>query len=68
LAGKAQWTWLIGTQWADMPAWRKAGFEPWDSDVGQLTLDRLDMTTSERQAHMQPPLFLELTPDPIASR
>jgi hypothetical protein len=55
-AGVSQWTWLVGSEWLQMPAWNKAGFHPWTSARGREILTILDMTRSERQSFQQPSL------------
>lgn len=48
--GSAQWTWIIGTNWADFPAWSARGFERLDLLNGTPLLDTLDLTRAERAA------------------
>jgi len=48
--GAHQWTMLIGTGWADFPAWERRGFYRLHSPRGQDLFDRLNHTTRERNA------------------
>jgi hypothetical protein len=51
--GAQQWSWLVGTNWESMPAWRKAGFEPITTALGQQYLARLTYTDGERQHRLE---------------
>jgi len=53
--GKWNWTYVIGTNWADFPTWRKAGFHAVNTEQGQEILDRLTSTKEERAARSEPP-------------
>lgn len=56
-SGKWQFTFLIGTNWANFPAWKKAKFAPINSEEGQSYADKLNFTTEERRYRNQPPLL-----------
>lgn len=45
--GKHQWTFVIGSDWKDFPAWKSRGFYRVDSDEGQSILKFLTYTASE---------------------
>lgn len=44
---KFQWTFLIGSNWPDLPEWKKEGLVDLYSDEGQNILDRLAHTKDE---------------------
>lgn len=45
--GRHQWTFLLGTNWEDFPAWGKRGFYRIGSERGQRVLKRLDSSADE---------------------
>lgn len=45
--GKHQWTFAIGSNWVNFPAWEKRGFYKIDSPEGKSVLERLTYTDSE---------------------
>ncbi len=58
--GKQQWTFLFGTNWGDLPKWKKAGFHDIGSDSGRNILYELNFTNAEKRAmekSRQPSLF-----------
>lgn len=44
-----QWTFLLGTNWADMKEYRKIRLFPVGGEVGSAILDRLDLTEKQRK-------------------
>jgi hypothetical protein len=48
--GRQQWTFIIGTNWADYPVWTQHGFYKVTSRRGQLILERLTQTNEARQS------------------
>lgn len=44
---KHQWTFLIGTNWADFPKWEKSGFYKINEPIGESILERLNHTSKE---------------------
>lgn len=49
-----QWTFLLGSNWPDMPTYKKHGFIRLDSDEGKDQIERLNYTNRERFALHQP--------------
>lgn len=51
-----QWTFVLWSNWVDMPAWTNHGFHRIDSTEGQQILDRLNLTEREYREKANPPL------------
>lgn len=51
--GAHQWTFLLGSNWLDYPAYKSEGFYPVDSVTGYDILNRLNYTVDERQQQQQ---------------
>lgn len=51
-----QWTFVLWTNWADFPEWRKRGFYRADSTQGRRILDELNYTRQEIQERDNTPL------------
>ena len=45
--GRHQWTFAVGSNWVNFPAWQKRGFYKIDTPEGQAMLERLTYTDSE---------------------
>lgn len=54
--GNWQWTFLIGTNWADFPRWKKEDVYDLNSAQGQGIFEKLALTTRERFEAIQPRL------------
>ena len=54
-----QWTFVLWTNWDDIPAWEGRGFYRLDSAVGKRVLDECDLTRSERHEKVNMPLWGE---------
>lgn len=52
-----QWSLLIGTNWADAPEWRNAGFYRMDTDKGKHIWRQLSKTKRQSQEEMQLDIF-----------
>lgn len=49
-----QWTFLVGSNWVDLPEWQRRGFYRIDSTKGSAILDRLHYTASEYKHEKEP--------------
>ena len=47
--GAHQWTFILGTNWADFPAYKRIDFHRKDSDQGRTLFDRINLTAGERK-------------------
>lgn len=54
---KHQWTILVGSDHPDYPSWSNAGFERFDSPVGQEWYEKIVTTKRQRLDKYQPALF-----------
>lgn len=54
-----QWSLLVGTNWAEAPEWKNAGFYRMDTDKGQKVWQQLSKTKKQAKAQVQPPLLTE---------
>lgn len=54
---KHQWSLLVGTNWADAPEWRNAGFYRMDTDKGQMVWRKLSKTKKQAMGELQPSFF-----------
>ena len=52
-----QWTFVLWTNWGDMPTWEGRGFYRLDSEVGKRILDECDLTRSEQHGKANTPLW-----------
>lgn len=52
-----QWSLLIGTNWAEAPEWRNAGFHRMDTDKGKRIWQQLSKTKKQAQEEMQLSIF-----------
>ena len=50
---KHQWSLLVGTNWAEAPEWKKAGFYRMDTDKGKDIWQKLSKTKNQVQEEMQ---------------
>jgi hypothetical protein len=60
--GRHQWTFLLGTNWADYPDWQAGGFYKMKSPAGERIIQELNYTNEERIAlarrdQLELPLF-----------
>lgn len=55
--GKHQWTFIVGTNWADFPDWGKEGFYRLESTKGQETWQVVALTKRQAKEQTQPALF-----------
>ncbi|WP_042408184.1 hypothetical protein [Streptacidiphilus carbonis] len=55
--GPWQWTFVLWSNWVDMPEWQSHGFYRLNSSKGQRILDRLDLTDAQQREKAQDPLF-----------
>lgn len=55
--GKQQWTFLLGTNWTDFPAWTQRRFYGIQARIGQSILHRLSMNREAYYGHGQLSLF-----------
>jgi three-Cys-motif partner protein len=46
---KHQWSFVIGSNWADFPAFKNQGFHPVNSIAGKMILDYLNYTKNEKR-------------------
>lgn len=51
---KHQWTFLVGTNWENFPAWENRGFYSASHGIGKSILERLHYTASEYKAEKEP--------------
>lgn len=56
-AGPWQWTFVLWSNWVDMPEWHNHGFYRLNSAKGQRILDRLNLTEPQQREKAQDPLF-----------
>lgn len=54
--GAWQWTFVLWSNWVNMPAWTSHGFYRLDSPEGQQILDRLNLTEREHREKVNAPL------------
>lgn len=54
--GPWQWTFVLWSNWVNMPAWTSHGFHRLDSAEGQQILDRLNLTEREHKEKANTPL------------
>lgn len=54
---KFQWTFLFGTNYANMKAWHKYDFHRLDEERGALIFQRLNLTADDLEQFKQSPLF-----------
>jgi hypothetical protein len=54
---KHQWSLLVGTNWADAPEWKNAGFYRMDTDKGAMVWKQLAKTKRQLMKEMQPSIF-----------
>lgn len=54
--GAWQWTFVLWSNWVNMPAWTNHGFHRLDSPEGQQILDRLNLTEREHREKANTPL------------
>lgn len=54
--GAWQWTFVIWSNWPDMPAWTNHGFHRLESPKGRQILDRLNLTEREHKEKANTPL------------
>jgi hypothetical protein len=52
-----QWTFVLWTNWAQLPEWQKEGFYRLDSETGRQILDQLNLTAREHREKANTPLF-----------
>lgn len=52
-----QWTFLLGTNYANQRDWAREGWLRGDSVAGAIQLERMDSTNAELEARRQPALF-----------
>lgn len=52
-----QWSLLVGTNWADAPEWKNAGFYRMDTDKGKHIWRQLSRTKKQMQEEMQLGIF-----------
>lgn len=52
-----QWTFILWTNWAQLPEWQTEGFYRLDSPAGQHFLDVANLTKKEHHAKANTPLF-----------
>jgi hypothetical protein len=57
--GRWQWTFVLWSNWVNLPEWRKRGFYRVDSDRGQEILDLLNLSKPELHAARNTPLPLD---------
>lgn len=55
-----QWTFVLWSNWTDLPQWERHGFWRLDSAKGQHILDRLNLTEDEHRKKANAPLLLDL--------
>lgn len=59
-AGGEQYTFIVFTDWTDMPEWKRRGFyEVTDSGPGRSILDRLNLTRAELHERGNQPLWTD---------
>lgn len=54
-----QWTFVLWTNWGDVPTWESRGFYRLDSEVGKSILDGCDLTRREQHEKVNTPLWGE---------
>lgn len=54
-----QWTFVLWSNWVEMPAWEQKGFYRLDSEAGQRVLRQLDHTAREQREKANTPLPFE---------
>ena len=57
--GAWQWTFVLWSNWVNLPDWQRRGFYRLDSEDGRLILDRLNLTAREHKDKANTPLPLE---------
>lgn len=55
--GKHQWTFLVGTNWANFPEWEKEGFYRLDGDRGRHIWQTVALSKKQVAAQTQPSFF-----------
>lgn len=55
-AGPWQWTFVLWSNWTNLPEWHRHGFRRLDSPAGQTVLDRLNLTAEQHKAKANTPL------------
>lgn len=64
--GAWQWTFVLWSNWVNMPAWTNHGFHRLDSPEGQQILDRLNLTEREHREKANTPLPFPLSGESAA--
>jgi len=54
-----QFTFILWSNWGELPDWKQRGFCHLDSDEGRRILDQLDLTIDEQHAKANTPLWRE---------
>lgn len=57
--GTWQWTFILWSNWVDLPEWTRRGFHRLDTEKGARILDRLDLTEREQHETANEPLPFE---------
>lgn len=52
-----QWTFILWSNWTDLPEWEKRGFYRLDSPTGRQILDQVNLTAREHHEKANTPLF-----------
>jgi hypothetical protein len=60
--GMWQWTFILWSDWANLPQWESQGFHRLDSDAGVRILEMLDLTRTELHEKSNTPLPLDGVP------
>lgn len=66
-AGPWQWTFVLWSNWVDLPAWQSRGFYRLDSEMGEQILDQLNLTSKEHREKTNTPLPFESSGPPYRS-
>jgi len=54
--GMWQWTFVLWSNWVNLPEWHRRGFYRLDSEQGERILDRLNLSKGEQHAKVNTPL------------
>jgi hypothetical protein len=65
--GAWQWTFILWSNWVNLPEWKRRGFHRLDTEHGARIMDRLTLTSRELQAATNVPLPLPLETGPAYS-
>ena len=55
--GAWQWTFIMWSNWPNLPAWEQRGFYRLDSERGERIMDRLNLSEREHHSKINTPLF-----------